>query len=106
MANEGDAASPLPGRGVQERPKLGDQRIAAVFEVEFEPLRRMDRCTSRRPAVPPGKGQRRVFEQEEPANSSADLAGDPEALPVAADEKCRNRFVEDAGFKRKKRRRD
>jgi hypothetical protein len=46
------------------------------------------------------KGQGGVLKQENSANLSIDVAGDPKAFLVAADEKRRDRFIDDAGSER------
>ena len=83
-----------------------DQRIAPVFEVEFEPLGRIYGRAPRSPAIPSRERQCGVFEQENSADLPVDVAGNPEAFHVAADEKCRDRLVDDAGIERPKLRGD
>jgi hypothetical protein len=46
------------------------------------------------------------LEQENSAGLPLDVAGEPKAVLVAADEKCRNRLIDDAGIERLKRRGD
>jgi len=83
-------------------PELPDQRIAAVFQVEFEPLGGKYSCACCRPALPSCKRHGRVLEQEDSANPPVDVTGDPKTFLVTADEKCRNRLIDDAGIKRPK----
>src|SRR5450631_1657070 len=91
---------------MDQRSKLRGKRIAFVFQVEFEPLVRKDCCASRRPAIPPGKRQGGVLQQENSADPPLGVTGDPKAFLVAADEKCRDRLIEDAGIERLKLRDD
>ena len=86
-----------------QRCKLGDERIAAVLQVEFERLRQIYGGAPRSPAVRPRKRHRGALEQEDAADSAVDVARDPEALPVAADEERRDRLVDDIGIERPKR---
>jgi len=60
------------------------------------------RCASSRPAIPSCKRHSGVLEQENPADLSLDVTGDPEAFLVAADEECRDRLVDDARIQRLK----
>src|SRR5216684_9130071 len=91
---------------MDQRSKVRDKRIAFVFEVEFEPLGRKDGCTSRRPAVSPGKRQCGVLQQENSTNLPLGVTGDPEAFLVAANEECRDRLIDDAGIEWRKLRGD
>jgi hypothetical protein len=76
-----------------QRPKAGDQRIALIFHVQFEWLRRKDRRASRRPGISLRKGQRRAFEQKDSPGPSAAVTRQPKAVLVAADEECRDRRI-------------
>jgi len=64
FADEGGHSLPMAHCKMDQRSKMRDKRIAFVFQVEFEPLGRKDGCTSRRPAVSPGKRQCGVLQQE------------------------------------------
>src|SRR4029077_13354302 len=75
--------------------ELPDKRIAAVLQVEFEPLGRKYGRTCRRPARPSCKRHGGVLEQEDSANPPVDVRGNPKAFLVAADEKCRNCLIDD-----------
>jgi len=91
-----------------ERPEIIDQRIALVFQIQFEQLGRKDGRATRRPGVPSREGYCRAFEQEEAADTSFAIARQPKAILVAADEKRRDRCVQDIGvegLKRHRRRR-
>jgi hypothetical protein len=87
---------------MDQRSKLRGKRIAFVFQVEFEPLGRKDGCASRRPAIPPGKRQSGVLQQENSADPPLGVTRDPKTFLVAADEKCRDRLIDDAGIERLK----
>src|ERR1017187_1207334 len=64
------------------RSKMYDKRIAAVCQIEFEPLGRVYRCTSLRPAFVPCKRQRGSLKQEKSADPPFRIAGNPEAFLV------------------------
>jgi hypothetical protein len=83
-----------------------DQRIAVVFKVELESLGHRYCRASWRSAVFSRERQRRALEQENSADFAFDVAGNPKPLHVAADEKRRDRFVDDAGIERLKARDD
>jgi hypothetical protein len=83
-------------------PNRYDERIASVFQIEFEPLGRKDGCPSRRLAIPPGKPTRRSSSAGNSADPSLAVTGDPKTFLVAADEKCRDRLIDDAGIERLK----
>ena len=104
LAGQGNRSPPGIHRKAYQGPKVSDQRITLIFQIEFEPLGRKYRCASRRPGIPSGKCQGRTFEQENSADLSLDVAGEPETFLVAADEECRNRRIDDAGIERLKRR--
>src|SRR5260370_39074534 len=55
-ADRGDQALQMARHEPLHRSKMRDQRIALVFQVELEPMRREYRRASRRPAVCPWKG--------------------------------------------------
>jgi hypothetical protein len=55
-------------------------------------------CTPSRLAFSPGEGERGVLEQENSPDLSVGVAGNPEALHVAADEECRNCHIHDGGI--------
>src|SRR5512140_1794890 len=93
----------MPREG-EQRCKLHDQGVAVVFQVEFEALGQIDGCAARGAAMHSCKGERGVLAQEQAADPSIDVAGDPKALPVAADEECRDRLADDVGIDRPKRR--
>src|SRR5258706_6444105 len=100
--NEGDHSPPTRFCGLHQPSQLHGKRIAFVFQVEFESLGRKDGCASRRPAIPSCKRQGGVLEQENSADLPLDVTGDPKTFLVAADEKCRDRVVDDAGIERLK----
>ena len=54
------------------------------------------------PTLPSCKRHGGVLEQENSANPPVDVTGNPKTFLVAADEKCRNRLVDDAGIERPK----
>src|SRR5664279_2721661 len=93
FANEGGRSLPCAPRKADRRCKLNDQRIAFVFQVEFEPLGQMYDCASRRPAIPSCKGQCGGLEQENSTNLPLDVTGNPNSFDVAADEKRRDRLI-------------
>jgi len=55
FADDGGSSPPMGSRQAHQRSEVRDKRIAAVFEVKFEPLGRKYRCTSHRLAVLSGK---------------------------------------------------
>jgi len=105
-ANKGSHSPPGVGRKAQQSAERRDQRIAPVFQIEFESLGWKYCRASPGAGMPPCKRQRGAFEQENSAALALDVAGEPEAVSVAADEKCRDRLVDDSGIERLKRRGD
>src|ERR1700737_1080451 len=106
FADEAGHSLPMAHRKAHQRAKVPNKRIAFVFQVEFEPLGRKYGCTSRWPAIPFCKRQCGVLEQENSADLPVDVTGNPETFLVTADEKCRDRPVDDAGIERLKLRGD
>jgi hypothetical protein len=51
FADEGDSPPPMGRRQTHQRSEVRCKRIAAVFEVKFEPLGRKYGCASCRPAI-------------------------------------------------------
>src|ERR1700731_340259 len=100
--DEGGYSPPRTLRKPQHGYEVHGKRITLVFQVEFDPTVRIDRCASSRPAIPSCKRHRGVLEQENSADLSLDVTGDPEAFLVAADEKCRDRVIDDTGIERLK----
>ena len=74
------------------------ERIAAIFEIEFEPFGRKYRGAAARPALLARKRQRRTLEQKEATDSTRCLAGNPKPCAIAADEEGRDRIANDAGI--------
>jgi hypothetical protein len=93
---------PKTHRKAHHRRKVLDKSIAFVFEVEFEPPGRKYGCTPRRLAISSCKRQCGGLEQKNSADLAVDVTGDSKAFLVAADEKCRDRPVDDAGIERLK----
>ena len=91
----------LRGRMVRAhlRSKLRYKRIAAVFQVELEPL-------GREMVAHPSAGCSSLqttgasSQQENSADPAPGVTCDPEALLVASYEKCRDRLADDAGIER------
>src|ERR1700739_1201616 len=106
LADQGNHSLPALHREADQWPKVHDQRIALVFQIEFEPLGWKYCGASQGPRMPSCKRQCRAFEQENPAELPLDVAGEPKAVLVAADKKCRDRLIDDAGIERLKRRDD
>jgi hypothetical protein len=77
-------------REVRQRPEVPGKGIAFVFQVEFESFGRKNRRASRRLAIPFRKGQRGILKQKNSAGPPSGVTGDPKAVPVAADEECRD----------------
>ena len=102
FAHQGGYSLPQAHQGSEVRGK----RIAAVLQVEFEPLGGKYGCACGRPALPSCKRHGGVLEQEDSANPPVDVTGNPKTFLVAADEKRRNRLIDDAGIKRPKLRGD
>src|SRR5712664_1991602 len=93
FADEGGHSLPMAHCKMDQRPKVRDKRIALVLQVEFESLGRKDGCASCRLAIPSCKRQCGVLDQENSADLSLDVTGNPEAFLVAADEKRRDRVA-------------
>src|SRR5258708_13170315 len=81
---------------------MQDERIAVVFEIEFEPLRKENCGASGRPAVLSCKRACGVLEQEDTADLPLGITGNPKTFLVAADEKRGDRLVDDPGIERPK----
>jgi len=106
LVDHGDHSLSKMHRRAPPRSKLHDKRIAPVFQVEFESLGRIYGCAPRRLAIAFRKRHRGVLEQENSADPSVDVAGDPKPFFVSADEKRRNSVAEDVGTEPLKRRGD
>src|SRR5450631_937188 len=89
-------------RQAHQQSNLHDQRIAAIVQVEFKTLGRINRGAPRRKAVLSCKRHRGAFEQENSADLTVGVAGHPKAFLVAADEKCRDGLTDDGGIERLK----
>src|SRR5450631_3448968 len=89
-------------RQAHQQSNLHDQRIAAIVQVEFKALGRINRNASRRQAALSRKRHSGAFEQKNSANLAADVASHPKAFLVAADEKRRDRLTDDTGIERLK----
>jgi hypothetical protein len=82
--------------------ELPGKWIALVAQVEFDPFRKEYGGASARAALPVCKSECRALEQKQPARLPFGVAGKPEPVLVAPDEKRRDGLVEDAGIKRLK----
>ncbi|MDR3490122.1 MAG: hypothetical protein P4M05_35240 [Bradyrhizobium sp.] len=102
IADEGGHALSAPLCKVLQPTKPRDERVALVIQVEFDPLGWKYCRTACRPAILSRKRNCGVLEQENSADSSLGIAGNPEVIHVAADEKYRDRLVDDAGIERPK----
>src|SRR5579883_2842083 len=69
--------------------------IAVVLDVELEALCRKDRRTSHVTGMPTRERNCRTLEKKDTAAHAVALAGNPKAVRVTADEKCRYSFIED-----------
>src|ERR1700722_15999306 len=103
-ASQGNRSPPTGHRQLHKRLEMHDQRIAVVFDIEFEPLGRKYRCAARPPGDPSRKRERRALEQEDAAVLSLDVARKPKPVAVAPDKECRDRGIENTGIERLKRR--
>jgi hypothetical protein len=100
-ASFADQGSHPPPQGHQ-RSEPCEKRIAVVFKVQFEPLARKYGGTAVSPAMLPRKRKRGALEQEDATDPPIDVSGNPETSAVAADEKRRNRLIDDARIERPK----
>ncbi len=94
---------PDVGRKPHQMAQRRNQRTALVFQIEFESLGWKYGRASQRPGMPSRKRQCRALEQENSAGLALDVTRQPEAVAVAADEKRRDRRVDDAGIEWRKR---
>lgn len=74
LASQGKHTPPTGYRQLHERLEMDDQRIAVIFDIEFEWLGRKYRRAARPPGQFSRKGERRVLEQEDAAVLSLEVA--------------------------------
>ena len=84
MSGAGDGPLPQLLRKAHQWPEIGDKRISAVLQIEFEPVGGEDRCASRRSTLRSCKRNCGSLAQEKATGLAAVAGGISEALVTTA----------------------